>query len=374
MKKRIGILTQPLHNNYGGLLQAYALKTTLEKLGHEVEIVNRRRDTVSIKYLLKRFIKRILGKGPRFELTKYQASVISKNTDYFTRTYIKDITPPVYSTASLRRIAANYDAYVVGSDQVWRPRYSPEISNYYLDFVDDSNTVGIAYAASFGVDRWEYSDKETRLCRENIHKFKAISVREDSGVKLCEVHLGDRAIHVIDPTMLLKKEDYVNLLGKENENPDPGNLLCYILDAQQHKDHLINEVSLILELEPFFVNPKKKAEAGIVGNIEDYVFPTVTSWLNGFHMSNFVITDSFHGAVFSIIFNKPFLVLANVKRGKARFESLLKMFHLEDRLFTDAHAIDADEIRRMKFIEWSLVNTILAEKREFAMNFLRTNI
>ena len=374
MKKKIGILTQPLHDNYGGLLQAYALKTTLERLGHDVQIINRRRDTVSFEYSVKKFIKGLLGRGPKFKLTGEQQSVISQHTNYFAKTYIKDITLPVYSTEGLKKIAANYDVYVVGSDQVWRPRYSPQITNYYLDFIEGSDKKGLAYAASFGVDEWEYTEKDTKACRQHIHNFKAISVREDSAVDLCLNYLGADAVHVIDPTMLLEKDDYIGLIRKENEDQAPGNLMCYILDDQQDKQYLINEVSAAFDLKVFAANPPQKVGSGPIEDMADFIFPKVTYWLNGFNSAEFVITDSFHGTVFSILFNKPFLVVANIKRGKARFESLLKMFKLEDRLITDAREMHREKILNMKPVDWDSVNSILVKKRQFAMDFLRTNL
>src|SRR5690606_9384237 len=152
MKKTIGILTQPLHSNYGGLLQAYALKKTLEDLGNDVVVVNRRNNPNSVRNRFKEFVKRIIKKRQNFALTDAQRDIITKHTNYFIEHYIKEITPPIYSTRELRKITSDYDWLFVGSDQVWRPLYSPNIYNYFLDFLDDSSKKGIAYAASFGVD------------------------------------------------------------------------------------------------------------------------------------------------------------------------------------------------------------------------------
>jgi len=371
---KIGILTQPLHDNYGGLLQAYALKTTLEKIGHDVDIINRRKDDASFKFRLRKIVKKILGKGPKFELTKLQKEAISQHTSYFAKTYIKDITPPIYDTEALRKIAPGYEGFVIGSDQVWRPAYSPKIANYYLDFVDNPNVKGVAYAASFGVDHWEYSEEQTKECKANVHKIKAVSVREDSAVELCRKHLGVEAVHVLDPTMLLNKEEYIELIKIENEKQVDGGLMHYVLDKNEEKEALIQRVAQVYNYKPFTAHQKKKPTKESVQNIEDFVFPKVTTWLNGFHSAEFIVTDSFHGTVFSILFNKPFLVIANMGRGKARFDSLLKMFHLEDRLVTDSKSIDQEKIKNLKPINWEAVNAILAEKKQFAFNFLKSNL
>lgn len=371
---KLGILTQPLHDNYGGLLQAYALKTTLHKMGHEVDIINRRKDNVSLKHVLKQRVKKFLGKAAKFELTAAQKKIVSQHTHYFAETYIKDITKPIYNSSDLRKLAGNYDGFVIGSDQVWRPAYSPNIADYYLDFVDAPDVKGVAYAASFGVDTWEYTSEQTKICKENIYKIKGIAVREDSAVNLCREYLGAEAVHVIDPTMLLNKQNYIDLISKENEVSLSGELMHYVLDSNEDKEKLIANVANLLNYEVFTAHQKKKPNKQNIQNIEDFVFPKVTTWLNGFYSAKFIITDSFHGTVFSILFNKPFLVMANAKRGKARFESLLKMFGLEDRLILDPKAVNPEKLNDLPPIDWERVNSVLANKRAFAMDFLKSNL
>ena len=374
MSKKIGILTQPLHDNYGGLLQAYALKTVLEKQNAKVEVINRKRDTESSKFFIKNFIKKVLGKKTTLVLNDKQKETISKNTNYFNKKYIKNVTKPVINTNGLKEISTNYDLFFVGSDQVWRPSYSPQISNYYLDFLPDNEQKGVAYAASFGVDTWEYNEAQTAICKKNVSKFKAISVREDSGIKLCKEHLDVPAVHVVDPTMLLTKEEYVTLIEQENEPAINGELMHYVLDSNNDKEALINNIASFYDYKIFSCHQKKKVNKENLNNIDDCVFPRVTKWLNGFHTAKFIITDSFHGTAFSILFNKPFLVVANSKRGKARFDSLLKMFNLQDRLLVDINDIKNLKIEDLKPIDWEQVNNILADKKKFAINFIVSNL
>ena len=265
----------------------------------------------------------------------------------------------------------NYDAYVVGSDQCWRPRYNAFLSSMFLDFVKGEKTKRIAYAASFGTDQWEFTQKMTSICAPLAQKFDFVSVREDSGLKLCKEHLGVNAVHVLDPTLLLTKEDYIHLIKAENEPQSKGTLFNYILDPDAAKSAFINKVAKEKGLKSFQVLPKCQAETrtkeDIKNRIEDCVFPGVTTWLRAFMDAEMTIVDSFHGMVFSIIFNKPFWVIGNANRGMTRFISLLKMFHLEDRLL-DANHLQEVDINRP--IDWSSVNAILQQKRNECINLL----
>jgi len=372
---KIGILTLQLHDNYGGLLQAYALKTVLEKMGHQVSITNRRRKTTGIVFKSKQLIKTILGRDRKFRLSEEEEKTISQHTKHFTHTYIKDITEPIYTTRELKKIAKEYDAFVVGSDQVWRPRYSPSISNYFLDFVDSTELIGLSYAASFGVDTWEYTEEQTKICKENVRKFKAISVREESGIDLCQKHLGVKAIHVLDPTMLLDTTEYAKIISKEEEEqPVKGELLHYVLDTNREKEELIHKIAKHFNYRTFSVTRKSVPDKRPIPNINDCVYPKVTSWINGFREAKFVITDSFHGTAFSILFNKPFLVVPNSKRGRARFDSLLEVFGLQDRLILDLKDIDRDARTALPEIDWERVNRIIEEQRKFSLSFLKSNL
>ena len=133
--------------------------------------------------------------------------------------------------------------------------------------------------------------------------------------------------------------------------------MVYILDPSAGKITFIEKVARNQRLKPFTIMPKCQAEnrtrKDVKKHIEDCVFPSVTSWLRGFMDAKMVIVDSFHGAVFSIIFNKPFWVMANAKRGNARFDSLLSMFGLEDRMITPG-----EDVNWSKPIDWAMVNEI----------------
>src|SRR5690606_31555421 len=119
-------------------------------------------------------------------ITDDQKRIISKETIAFREKYIPHLTFKITNKEGMLQLnKQNFDAYVVGSDQSWRPRYSPMITNYFLDFANDQKKIKrISYAVSFGVSNWEFNDEETRICKKLLEKFDAISVREDSGVTL----------------------------------------------------------------------------------------------------------------------------------------------------------------------------------------------
>lgn len=379
---KIGILTQPLHSNYGGLLQNYALQQTLVRAGHEVETIDWGGGS-GLHETLYRIKIRVLhtlfpNKYPqlKYRPNKKERAIIQRNTHHFINTYINH-TEAMHSYEEFVKQASKgkYDAYVVGSDQCWRPCYNAFLSSMFLDFVQDKQVKRIAYAASFGTDKWEFTPQQTAVCALLAKKFDMVSVREDSGVKLCKEHLGIDAVHVLDPTMLLTKEDYIQLIEKGKEPKSDGTLFNYILDPDAKKSVFIQKVAKAKGLKAFQVLPKCQAEIrtkeDVKKRIEDCVFPGVTTWLRAFMDTEMTIVDSFHGMVFSIIFNKPFWAIGNVSRGMSRFTSLLKMFHLEDRLLD---ADNLDDVDFSKPIDWTMVNGILEEKRRECKNLLLTNL
>lgn len=377
---KIGIITQPLRINYGGLLQNYALQQVLLKQGHDVYTIDRtylndiyRLETHRyIKYLIKETINKFLIK--KYSPTKNELRKITENCRRFVEeniivtNYVKRKKDFLATTAKY-----SFDAFVVGSDQVWRPMYSPNILNDFLDFCQEQpNIKRIAYAASFGVDDWEYTPIQTTECSRLAKMFNAISVRECSGIELCKKHLGVEATLVLDPTLLLEKEDYIKLISKSGEQESEGNLFCYILDDNDTIKNSIHYIEKKLSLKGFQVKSAKKPyiiERG--DNLTEHVIPSPTKWLRAFMDAKIVFTDSFHGCVFSIIFNKPFWVIGNKERGNARFDSLLKLFNLEDRL------VSLDKIESTNLlapIYWEKVNTTKKEWQNKSLAFIKENL
>ena len=375
---KIGILTQPLSNNYGGLLQNFALQQAVLKVGHTPETIDHCSDKVSYLSSLKQNVLHKLFPDKygamRYQPSAKETAVIGHNTQYFIDKYIAHTA--AFSTPRKLHdfvMKGNYDGFVVGSDQCWRPMYNEVfLKDMFLGFVDgDKTKKKIAYAASFGTDKWEFTPDMTAECTKLAKEFDIITVREDSGVHLCKEYLHVDAEYVLDPTMLLLKEDYINLVEQENEPISKGNLFYYILDPSKQKSDLIERVANEMELTPFTVLPRCQAEnrtkSDVKRHIEDCVYPAVTSWLRGFMDAKMVIVDSFHGMVFSIIFNKPFWVIENGRRGNTRFDSLLNLCNLTDRLKSSDRV---NEIDLKNEIDWSSVNNIIKEKREYSMALL----
>lgn len=385
---KIAILTQPLRFNYGGLLQNYALQQILIRDGHNVETIwyETQCDTRfrMWKYRCKMWCKHLLFPQKysllKYTPTDYEWSVICRNTEKFINKYIiRSQHPVLVNSLEKYSVEKNFDVYIAGSDQCWRPKYNGGalLPAMFLDFVSQTENVKrIAYAASFGTEEWEMTPEMTSRCATLVKKFDFVSVREEDGVGLCSEFFGVKAKHVLDPTMLLTKEDYLQLVKAENEPESDGNLFTYILDPNAEKMAFVSRMAELNDLEPFSVMPEYQYEMRtrhiLKHYLNDCAYPRVTTWLRAFADAKMIIVDSFHGMVFSIIFNKPFLVIGNRSRGLSRFTSLLNMFGLQDRLIDENELESVDKDRLLKDdIDWTRVNNILSNERSECLALLR---
>ena len=251
------------------------------------------------------------------------------------------------------------EAYIVGSDQCWRPCYSANIINYYLDFIK-TKAKRIAYAASFGVDKWEYSEEQTSIVRKYAKLFDAISVRENSGVVLCNDKLGVKASWVLDPTMLLGKDGFMKFVTPEDKN---SYVLNYLLEesseARQLVQHIANDINTT-DIRSNIASPIfYRGES-----LNSHLNISVEQWLSNIYNASFVVTDSFHGAVFSILFNVPFVVKLNAIRGNTRLESLLTDFDLMDCICNDVLDVT------IPTFDWKKINVHLSKRQEESMSFI----
>lgn len=374
--KKIAILTQPLFTNYGGFLQAYALQSTLERLGNKVEIIRRDPPYLSLRFPnnvkleVKYLIKRLLSK-PCTERSASQNKLITKNVNRFIKRYL-NVSESLYTDNQLISYTKkhHFDAFVVGSDQVWRPAMSPNIYNFYLDFVSEQPIKKLAYAASFGVDKWEYTSSEQEACCKLVKQFDAISVREATGVDLCREYLGVVAVQVLDPTFLLSSKDYEQLAVFENEPKRDGDLFCYVLDKSDEKKACIDAIKAAMGYHDYYCMPRYSESPDNIARYKDLcIFPSVTSWIRSLMDAKMVVTDSFHGTAFSIIFNKPFWVIGNKARGLSRFESILGLFDLQDRLIVPPQKNDIDWA---KPIDWESVNEKKREWQGYSLEFIKS--
>lgn len=366
---KIGILTLPFNNNYGGYLQAYALMTVLKKMGHDVELIYRRPKRRPLKYRIlnpiKTVIKILLGM-PHCGFIMNQETDLRRDGKLLMPFVDKNIVPrtkPFYTTASMKKsCAGKYDTIIVGSDQVWRPKYLPNIYDFFLEFVEDKNVKKIAYAASFGTSTPEYTEEQKLKCGHLISSFSAISVRENSGLDVIR-SFGWKTNSipqlVLDPTFLLERDKYFEYLLLDESN----NIFCYILDKDEKNTELIKLAEQILHTSSFEIMKDSMSKS--------FCQPSIETWLSCIYNSKFVLTDSFHGMVFSIIFNKPFAVCVNHNRGADRFRSLLFQLNLESRIINSKKEL---ETIINKSICWNEVNKKLQAMRLASLHFLTESL
>lgn len=355
---RIGIVTQTLANNYGGILQNYALQQILKKMGHEPVTIDFKMPPIGYITYLKAFLKAIVAffipskrrPFPRRDINRRN----HRNEIFVNENISKTKLVEKYSSELIDEY--QLEAIIVGSDQVWRPEYNYSLEDMFLKFAEKSDIVKLSYAASFGVDYWEFTDEQTNVCSELCQQFRSISVRENSGIRLCQAHLNVDAVEMIDPTLLLYKDDYEKLC--QEVSATGGNFLAaYVLDINKEKLDFIRRFAKINGLEPVIFRADLSSSL------------TIEEWISMFRDAKYVITDSFHGTVFSIIFNKPFISLTNSLRGSSRFHSLLEKFSLTDRMFDTFTSTPI-----LKEIEWNDVNKVIDTLRTKAYTYLTSNL
>lgn len=369
---KIAILTLPFNTNYGGIIQNYALQIVLKKKGHDVETVNiKPKAKLSFKrapfIYANRVFNKILCKDNSIIFLERKknidASIIRREVNKFIEKNIV-LTEPLKSKKDFFKYDFDkYDAIVVGSDQVWRIPYAyPGIETYFLDFVNNKETKKIALSASFGTDETEFPERLIRKCGDLIKDFDIVTVREESAISLMKNTYGwkfkTEPMHTLDPTMMLDKEDYLKISSEYTDDTDKNGLFYYVLDMNDEKMELINKISSDLGLKPFTVSPKT---TDFYDKVEERVVPPIEEWLQAFNKASFVFTDSFHGTVFSIIFNKEFIAIGNDARGMARFNSLMNKFYLHNRFIT---SIGEYKNQAEEAIDWYSVNDILKKERE----------
>lgn len=369
---KIAILTLPLHTNYGGILQCYALQTVLERMGHEVRVLTKPQygRSYCIIYpmaVCKRLFKRfVLGK--KVAIFKAPHKIVRQHTDRFIHQYIHQYIQREWTA----KIASRFDAIVVGSDQVWRPIYYQQLYNRpiqeaFLSFLGNADIKRVAYAASFGVDYCEYTEEQRRYCSSLLKKFKAVSVRESSGIQLCRKYFDSQSVQVLDPTLLLSTDDYRALIKKSKTRSSQGNMLVYMLDRTKEKENFIERIAQEKGLTPFWMSNDSDDD---LLPLEQRIKMPVEQWLRSFDDAEFVLTDSFHGCIFSIIFRKQFLAVGNKERGLSRFYSLLTLFSLQDRLILSPSEYKGN----LSSIDYSQVQTQLHIFQEQSISFLKTSL
>ena len=305
---KICIVTLPLKNNYGGILQNYALQEVLREMGHEVYTIDYIPKPKFYRILLShlRTILYLFVPSKRRAFVNYSDKIKPQYNGFISKNIKRTYRINHYTN----RVLIDYkpDAIIVGSDQVWRLLYNKEVlADMFLDFATNYNCSKIAYAASFGINQWDYDDEQTEKIKCLIKNIPHISVRELSGVKICKEILGVEAREVLDPTMLLSSEKYSKLCERIPNLPKKY-IGAYILDENEETLNELNRICLDNSNYPLEIH-----HAG------EYSKLTVGQWLYLIKNAEILVTDSFHGYVFSQMFNTKVHLIINTKRGSERF-------------------------------------------------------
>ncbi len=348
---KVGIITQPLMHNIGGILQNMALQTIITQFGYIPITIDYDTHITKFRWMLS-CIKQIVTLKQITPYPKY-GRLGSEILNNFIENYINTLSIRDFKPISSINWS-EFDAIVVGSDQVWKPAYSSEsiLLNKYLDFIPPNRLKKIAYAVSFGTDKWEYSDRLTKECKKCLLDFKAVSFREQSGVKLCRKYFGLDSECVLDPTLLLDKAQWSELSTKP-QNIEDRFVFSYILD---------NNPTLRDKTKKFADSHNLKLiNLSAYGNQTQFYTPAEWIWL--IENADFIITDSFHCTVFSCLMQKHFITIVNQSRGIARYE-LFKKLGVEERICSSF-----DEAVLLRDIHYKLF-PILNSARKRSISFL----
>ena len=322
---RVGLLTLHLHVNYGGIIQIAALYSFLKSNGYQPTLL-RKEPEVS---LFRRVGRAILRAVPGQDLKGVRSRELTRNLHRaFIRRAMPSSSRTLYNSAQLRRAVKSLDvgAVVVGSDQVWRLEYHQDDNSlaYFLDFVDRPYVKKISYAASFGDESWTHPERIGPISKL-LQSFDAVSVRERTGVDICERSFGVYNCKlVLDPTLLVDPRFYETLACTATE-VDTKLIVTYLLDGKSVGGEIAEEVRSYLGEDSRIVALSLSSSRTI----------SIPEWLKMFMSAKFVVTDSYHGMVFAILFRKNFLAIGNRKRGLDRFRTLVAALGLESRLLVD---------------------------------------
>lgn len=352
--------------NYGAILQAYALKCVLNKLGADVKIIDYISPSISSRHKL---MRPSLNPLDLYRYLRYSKTVNAQFKQFQLFLDKMNLSERASSLNELRKLSESMDAVICGSDQVWNTEITNQDFHYFLDFVPDS-VKKIAYAASFGQTQIPKSIDKT--IGDYLRRFDSISVREDSGAELVDKLIGKRPEVVLDPTLLLSNDEWRELKS---------------IEVLPERYILVYSVGEIEKLFPTAIEISEKTGFPLV-IFSHRKYPSLsntfyiqttgpTGFIDAFDKADYVITNSFHGTAFSIIFRKKFLVQTRTvdpSKGlgiNSRIITLLEKTGLSGRIYMQRDAMSlleatdyADAENRIsfhkkasiKFIKESLFN------------------
>lgn len=337
----INLLTIHYGKCYGAVMQTYATCKLLEKYGHKVTVIN------------------LINPNCKFansynKLRKCADLYREFQFWYFKKVYFPKMTSKMFNI-ELDKIP-DADITIVGSDQVWNRDITDIFGlTFFLDYLP-INRKRIAFASSFGKSEWIETKEYTSKVNDLISKFQAIAVRESSGVKICSDVFNKHALQILDPTLIYG--DFDNLVEKKK---NPKGVFSFIF----HNDSEIPKIKIFISdilQEPLI------EKRGLISKFNNGPL----NWLSDIYNSNFVITSSFHGLAFSIIFKKDFIILCSDKEKFARIESLLDLLGLQDRYISSYSDLLKRQELITKNIDYDSVYSILDHERNKAFDFLKS--
>lgn len=363
---KLTILTLPFNDNYGGVLQSAALQYYLKTKNFDVQTF-KWIPTQGLRHRLGWLFYYFRNRCCPFSAL---AKLLNGKAHYFRSFMRKHLKETTLQFSTKIKNPLKYGTWVVGSDQVWRCDFIKRNPTFwFLAFLPkEIRNKSISYAASLGNSEWTFDKDLTQQVVCWAKDFKSISVREDKGKELCYEHLGVHSTVVPDPTMLLQACDYDKMIAETiNDYPKDYqtiHIAYYILDMTQEKKRYINDLENKIGTKAInlMYNPSLDSKLVLKRPIEQ--------WLDIISKAQLIITDSFHGCVFSCIYNTNFVVFQNSTRGSSRFETLLTRLNLTNRIVDPKCSSNFPE----EPINWDEVNEKITQFREIGEKFLEENL
>jgi len=362
---RIGIMTFHRPINYGALLQAYALQQTMLSLGAECEIIDYRNPLMEELYSVKTFDKcHRIKDYISWILRSSSEKTTHEAYEKFRREYLI-LSPKIYVDATgLSSCNNEYDKIISGSDQVWSYKALNFDKNYFLDFIFNKG-MKCSYAASFGVDTIpeEYTEEYRRL----LSDYLFLSVRERQGCDLVYNICGIRPEQHVDPVFLLSPDIWAERIGCTTQKNRY--ILVYSFELTDTMKKFIENLSIKFDCQVFVLGrPFRRILNVPYKNIYNI---SPKEFVKYIFNASYVVTNSFHGTAFSILFNKEFFMelLVSSNYVNSRLENILEVMNLKSRKITESY--NMDELMENK-INWSAVNEIISTERQKALCYLKT--
>ena len=353
--KKVGIMTFNNSYNYGAALQAYALKEAVNMLGYEASVIDY---TIVDDY--NRYSHKILSSGLKIAPVKIKDYISNKRRMYafstFRRNNFNLSKDSFFDYDDLSKLNDSYDIFIVGSDQVWNLNLTNGIHNNFLLSFTADNKLRIAYAASLGKGERTFYDNAD-LLRPYLSRFHAISCREESGAQLLTEITGRDVPVVLDPTLLHDSAFYKNI-SLEYKNKKEKYILVYSMGSKIPKEYIFKLA------RKKHLKIKYSSRLFHMGLSERFSHSGPAEFIDLVANAEYIITSSFHGTVFSILFKKQFCVYS---KNDNRIQPILTRFGLLDRILSENFNID-------KAINYKKVFDLIELERKRSFDFLRTSL